>query len=177
MEPISRKAGAAGTAGARQVLSDGQKSAPSKFDLLRSDLNQKLAAAAQLPPPVTSINDQQKKLLENDLRRKLQTSRSPQELFEGEMKQLRTGIADLNRHVSAVPDVSAFAPLRERLKGIESDFNASEKLLKDLGSLDDPKRLLEVQMQVYKLSHNVEILSKVMSEAASGINTILRTQV
>ena len=177
MEPISRKAGAAGTAVARQILSDVQKSAPSKFDLLRADLNQKLTGAAQLPPKVTTLNDQQKDLLKNDLRRKLETGKSPQELFSGDMNQMRAGIADLDRQVAAVPDISAFAPLRERLKSVESDFNASAKLLTNPGSMDDPKRLLEMQMEVYKLAQNVEIMSRTVSEATSGVKTILQTQV
>jgi hypothetical protein len=176
MEPISRKA-AAGASGARQALSEGQKSAPSKFDLLRADLNQKLMGAAQLPPKVTSINDQQKELLKNDLRQKLATGRTQREVFSGDMSQLRSGIADLNRQVAAVPDLSAFAPLRERLKSIESDFNASAKLLKSPSSIDDPNRLLEMQLEVYKLAQNVEIMSRTVSEATSGIKTILQTQV
>jgi hypothetical protein len=177
MEPISRKAGAAGAAGTRHVPQDGQKSTPSKFDLLRADLNQKLTGNTQLPPKVTNINDQQKNLLENDLRRKLETAKSPQELFGTDMKQLRSGIADLNRQVAAIPDVSAFAPLRDRLKSIESDFSASAKLLTNTSSMDDPKRLLQMQMEVYKLAQNVEIMSRTVSETASGVKTILQTQV
>ena len=46
MEPITRKTGAAVTAEARQSASEGQKTGPSKFDLLRADLNQKLKQLA-----------------------------------------------------------------------------------------------------------------------------------
>ena len=93
------------------------------------------------------------------------------------MSQLRVGIADVNRQVSAVPNTSSFAPLRQRLQSIESDFDASAKLLNTPGSLDDPNRLLQMQMEVYKLTSNVEILSRTVSEAASGAKTILQTQV
>jgi hypothetical protein len=174
MEPISQRAG---TAGARQALSDGPKSEPSKFDLLRADLNQKLAGAAAIPPKVTSIDDQQKKVLENDLRRKLEAGKSPREVFTKDMQQLSSGITELNRQVGAVPNAGASSSMRERLQNIESDFNASAKLLKDPGNLSDPGRLLEMQMQMYKLSQNVEILSRVVSDAASGVKTIVQTQV
>ena len=176
MGPISRPTAAAQTGKMDQALSDAPKSGPSKFDRLRADLLQS-SNAPQLPAKVTTITDQQKQLLENDLRRKLQTGKNPQEVFGADMSQLRVGIADVNRQVSAVPNTSSFAPLRQRLQSIESDFDASAKLLKAPGSLDDPNRLLEMQMEVYKLTSNVEILSRTVSEAASGAKTILQTQV
>jgi hypothetical protein len=172
MEPITRKTGVAGSA-ARQAFTEGPKSAPSKFDLLRADLKQKL----QLPPKVTTIKDQQKAQLQNDLRRRLAAGESPQQMLGTDMNRIQAGIADLNRQVAAIPDTSAFGPLRERLQSIESDFNASAKLLDNAASLDDPKRLLNMQMEVYKLAQNVEIMSRTVSEVASGAKTILQTQV
>ena len=177
MEPISRKAGASGTARAQQPPAEGQKSAPSKFDRLRAELNQRLTPAGQLPSKVASINDEQKRLLANDLRRKLETGKGPREILGGDMKQLNSGITNLNRQVAAVPDGSVFAPLRERLKSIESDFNASAKLLETPMSLDDPGKLLQMQMEMYKLTENVEVLSRTVSEAASGVKTLLQMQV
>jgi hypothetical protein len=177
MGPISRQTGAARAGGTGQNLSDAPKSTPSKFDRVRADLAMQSTGAAQLPPKVTTISDQQKQLLGNDLRRKLETGKSPQEILGPQVNQLRTGIADLNRRVSAVPDTSASNPLRQRLQSIESDFKASANLLQSPGALDDPKRLLEAQVEVYKLTSNVEILSRTVSEAASGAKTILQTQV
>lgn len=175
MEPISQKAG---TAGARQsIAADGQKSGPSKFDLLRADLNQKLAGSMRIPDKVTSISDQQKALLENDLRRKLASGKAPQELFGGDMRQLGNSVADLSRQVAAIPKTSAFAPLRERLQSIESNFNSSAKLLNNAGNLEDPKQLLEMQMEMYKLAQNVEMLSRVVGDVASGVKTMIQTQV
>lgn len=166
MQPISPKAGTAAGGERRQALAEGQKAAPSKFDLLRADLSQKLAASPQAAPKPAPPQDQG--TLRNDLRQKLAAP---------DVDQLRGGIADLNRRVAAAPDVSAFEPLRERLKSIEADFNASANLMKGPGSFDDPNRLLEMQMEVYKLAQNVEIMSKTVSEATSGVKTILQTQV
>jgi hypothetical protein len=178
MGPITPQTGAAARAGSGDTLQpDRLKSAPSKFDRVRADLAQQSTAAAQLPPKVTTISDQQKQLLANDLRQKLESGQSPQQIIGADMSQLRAGIADLNQKVSATPDTSAFAPLRQRLQSIESDFDASAKLLKTPASFDDPNRLLQMQMEVYKMTENVEILSRTVSEAASGAKTILQTQV
>ena len=175
MQPISLKGGAA-TAPVRQALAEGHKTALSKFDLLRADLNQKLAGNAQVAPQATALQQQQG-VLRNDLRQKLATAPVPQGTAGGDVNQLRAGIADHGRRVAAAPDVGAFEPLRDRLKGIEADFNASAKLMSGPGSLDDPHRLLEMQMEVYKLAQNVEIMSRTVSEATSGVKTILQTQV
>jgi hypothetical protein len=174
MEPISQKAGAAH---ARQSSQQEQKAGPSKFDLLRADLNQKLAASTQLPPKVTGVDDQQKQLLQNDLRRKLDAGKSPQEIVGSDMNRLGAGIADLNRQVAASPNISASSPLRDRLASVEADFNNSAKLLKNPGDLSDPSRLLDMQVEMYKLSQNVEILSRVVSDVASGVKTMVQTQV
>jgi hypothetical protein len=84
---------------------------------------------------------------------------------------------NVRRQVSAVPDITAFAPLRDRLNSIESDFNASAKLLDGNVSLNDDGKLLEMQMQMYKMTENVEVLSRTVSEVGSGVKTILQTQV
>ena len=177
MEPITRKAAATASTKAQQGQADWQKTGPSKFDRLRADLNQQLISAGQLPPKVVSITDQQKQILANDLQRKLASGKSPQEIVGGQMNQLRSGIGNVQRRVSAVPDTGAFAPLRDRLKSIESDFNASAKLLDGSVPLNDESKLLEMQMQIYKMTENVEILSRSVSEAGSGVKTILQTQV
>jgi hypothetical protein len=177
MEPVTRKAAATASTAAQQGLAEANKTAPSKFDRLRADLIQQLVPAGQLPPKVVSITDQQKQLLSNDLQRKIASGRSPQEIVGDQMNQLRNGITNVKQQVSAVPDVPAFAPLRERLKSVESDFNASAKLLDGNVSLNDHDKLLEMQMQMYKMTENVEVLSRTVSEVGSGVKTILQTQV
>jgi hypothetical protein len=177
MGPIAPQTGVARAGRTAALLPDSTKSAPSKFDRVRADLASQSAPAAQLPPKVTAISDQQQQVLANDLRKKLAAGQSPQQVFGSDMEQLRTGIANLDQKIAGVSDSSALTPLRQRLQSIEADFNASARLLKTPGSLDDPKQLLEMQMQMYKLTENVEILSRAVSETASGAKTLLQTQV
>jgi type III secretion system YscI/HrpB-like protein len=176
MDPISRTAGA-GTSNTQQPAADGRKSGPSKFDQLRADLNQKLNPAGQSAQGPVSLSGAQKQSLENDLHQKLQLGQSPRAGLTSDLKRLQAGIADLQQRVAAVPDSTSSSALRNRLQSIESEFNASAKLLDDPAALNDPKSLLQMQMQVYKLSENVEILSRTVGDAASGVKSILQTQV
>jgi len=173
MEPISQKAAAA----VKQGASDSKKSAPSAFDRLRSDLQQKLSESIQLPAKVTTIEAQQKLSLENNLRKKLATGLNPAEIAKGSVDQLTGSVADLNRKIEALPRSASLEPLRSRLQSIEDDFNRSSKLLKNPGDLNDPKQLLAMQMEMYKVSQNVEILSRVVGDVASGVKTMVQTQV
>jgi len=175
MEPISQKVG--GMLARQTTQQPGQKSAPSKFDTVRADLNQKLNAQAQMPEKVTSVSAQEKHALVNDLRAKLQTPGAAQNALQGELNKLGDGIAQVKQQVAAAPKSSALDPLRERLASVEADFNNSANILKSPGNLSDPNRLLEMQVEMYKLSQNVEILSRVVGDVASGVRTMIQTQV
>jgi hypothetical protein len=79
--------------------------------------------------------------------------------------------------VAAIPANAALDPLRARLGLIETQFAESGRLLNTAGSLSDPKALLGVQVQLYQMMSNVEMLSKVVDQMTSGVKTILQTQV
>jgi type III secretion system YscI/HrpB-like protein len=174
MEPISQKVA---SATAKQAASEAKKSTPSQFDLLRSDLNQKLSSGIPLPAKVTTVDAQQKLRLENDLRQKLAAGANPAELATGTLQRLQTSVTNLSQKVNALPKSDPFAPLRNRLQSVEADFNRSSQLLQNPGDLNNPKQLLAMQMEMYKVSQNVEILSRVVSDVASGVKTLVQTQV
>ena len=174
MDPIAQKMA---STSAKQGATETRKSSPSPFDLLRSDLNEKLSGTIQLPPKVAAIDAQQKLSLENDLRQKLAGGANPAELARGTFEQLQTSVTDLSRKVDALPKIDSFAPLRNRLQSVEADFNRSSKLLQNPGDLNNPAQLLAMQMEMYKVSQNVEILSRVVGDVASGVKTVVQTQV
>ncbi|HWR50349.1 MAG TPA: hypothetical protein VN428_04540 [Bryobacteraceae bacterium] len=180
MDPITGKAAARGAAQARtgSAASQTQKTAPSKFDELRSELVQRLADQSRIPPEV-KISPQQQAALRNDLEKKLSQS-SPQQVHADlrvERARAENSIENVRRTITELPAHSAFDPIRSRLQSIETQFAGTGKLLGNLGKLDDPESLLKVQMQLYEVTKNMEVLSKVVDSVNSGIKTILQTQV
>jgi hypothetical protein len=155
------------------------KPGPSKFDTIRADLRQQLLDKAKLPPKISEIAPQQKKLLENDLRRRLQEAapQSPKELFKSEISTARTGLDKLNQAIAKIPQHEAFSPLRERLKSIEKDFAATNKAISNPKALDSPEALLDMQQKLYGVTQNIEVLSEVVNQVDSGIKTVMQTQV
>jgi type III secretion system YscI/HrpB-like protein len=177
---IAGKAGAQAINPSQQLKPlDGQKVSPSKFDKIRTELSERLASSLQLPPAVTQVSDQQKKVLASELQKRLSEggAQSPKDLMKVEMKNAQEGIDKLNRAVSAMPSSSAFDPLRQRLKDIEGQFQASGNLLNELGKSNSPQDLLKMQMQIYQVTQNVEILTKVVDGVSQGIRTMMQVQV
>jgi CRISPR/Cas system-associated endoribonuclease Cas2 len=172
------KLGAKGLARVQQSSSAG-KIGPSKFDALRADLNKQLSKPLNIPPLVTRISEQQRTVLENDLRRRLDGAGAtqPRDFFKVDFKNAKTQVQNLNRAAAGLPKSDALAPLRDRVKAIEEQFEASGKLLKGLDSIDNPEELLRVQVQLYQVTQNVELMSKVVDQVSSGIKTVLQTPV
>lgn len=162
----------------QQGAKDLQKQGPSKFDDVRAKLDAQLADRVKVPP-TAQVSPAQKKLLESDLRKRLERTRSttPTEFFKVEMKNNKTGVERLRQAVGAMPKIKALEPIRQRLSAIETQFEQSGKLLKGLGTLDSPQGLLKVQVQMYQLTQNIELMSKVVDQVNSGIKTVLQTQV
>ncbi len=157
-----------------------EKTGPSKFDQVRVKLqDQQFVLQDKLPPQVTQVSGQEKRVLESDLRRRLEQTRAQTagELFKGDLKKVRVGMEGLNRQVSSVPKSPVLDALRQRLNSIEVQFKETGKLAKGVSNLDNPRDLLKVQTQIYQLSENIEIMTKVVEQVNTGIKSILQTQV
>jgi hypothetical protein len=173
------KIGAKAVAQSQELMGrSAAKTAPSKFDSIRSELVQKVASGLKLPPAAVRISAVDRKRLENDLRKRLSgtSSQTPKDVFRVEMKNTRLGIQSLNQAVNKLPAHNAFAPVRDRLTQIEAQFKKSGDLINNMKDMD-PQALLKVQMQLYELSGNIELVSKLVDQASSGIKTVMQTQV
>jgi len=157
-----------------------EKGGPSKFDQIRSNLqDDRLNVPYNLPPQVTQVSGQQTRILESDLRKRMQAgrSRSPREVFKVDMKRTQVSMEGLTRQVNALPKTSAFDPIRQRLNTIEANFKATGELVNGLAGTNNPRDLLKVQVQIYQMTQNIELVSKVVEQVNSGIKSILQTQV
>jgi hypothetical protein len=144
------------TAGAEQAAADSPQAPQTPAELTRPNRDKMLA----------------------DLRRKIDSSgaKTPQELFRGEMQQMQVNLDKVRKQVEAVPRRSESGPLRDKLSSIEASFANADKMLQSMSSLDSPRDLLKMQMQIYQMSQNVEILSKAVEQMSSGAKQVLQTQ-
>jgi hypothetical protein len=153
------------------------KAQPSAFDVIRSKIADKVAADLKTPPPVQP-NAQQVASLESGLKTRLERTdaRTATEFFRVEMKDSKAALEKLTHAVDKLPRQSAFSPVRERLNLIEQQYQKSGDLIGRVKNMD-PQSLLKAQVQLYQLSENMELLSKVVEQMTSGVKTIMQTNV
>lgn len=156
------------------------KASPSKFDQVRARLDQPSAAhdlsIAQNSP---RVSPQEKKWLEAQFKKRLEEvrQRDLHEIFRADLRESKERVDAIRRRVSAQPASPALEPVKARLLQVESQYLESGRLLRGLGKLDSPADYLKMQLQMYQLTQNVELLSKIAGEVVGGVNKVLSTQV
>jgi len=157
-----------------------QKQGPSKFDSVRSNLESRQSTSqVQLPPEIKTVSMDQQKTLESDLRKRLQqgAGRPSPEIYRPEISKIREGVERVRQKVEALPKQSAFEPLRLRFNNVESMFKQAGSLVQGINSTYSPAEMMKVQIQMYQLTENLELLVKAVEQTNTGVKTILQTQV
>ena len=154
------------------------KSGSSRFDEIRARL-QDGGPQPALPPEIERISPEQTRMLQSDLRRRLDrtSATSAADLFHGDIGKNRASLDDMSRRVNAMPQSEATQPFRDRLVRLEGQWAESQKNVASIGGLGSPGDLLKVQIQMYQLSSNLELMSKAVEQVNSGVKSILQTQV
>jgi hypothetical protein len=143
-----------------------------KFDQARQDALAGAEKAQELSPAAS-------KQIEHDLRKRIEAAKTtnPAKLYGGDLGEARKRIDGLSKRVESMKSPSEASPLRDRLAQIEAQFAASEKRMAAIPETDNLRDLLAMQNEMYKLGQNIEILSKVVDAATSGIKSTLQMQV
>jgi hypothetical protein len=172
-----------GDAAVAAVKGSGPGGAPKKgasqFDKVRESARQRQVLMPAQLPPVTQISADQKRMLRTELRKKLDQNevRSPGQLFRTDIQNAHDGVRRLSHKINALPKTPDMEPLRSRFAAIESRYRNSSKMLSKIPNLDSPRDLLQVQVQLYSLTQDIEIVSKVVDQVNTGTKQILQTQV
>ncbi|MBI1352751.1 MAG: hypothetical protein GC160_00285 [Acidobacteria bacterium] len=149
------------------------------FEQVRQSMAEKMQSTAQMPPEAAAPTAEVKKSLATELHKKLQNSqmKTPQQVFGPEMQDLGGKINGLRVKVEKTPNTPELSPLRTRLEKLESQFSQTGARLEKLTSTNDPRAMLQLQVEVHQMTQNFEIVSKVVEQVNSGVKQIIQTQV
>ncbi len=155
------------------------KTGESKFDKVRSRLLDEQAEHAEIPPEVKQVSADQQKALQADLSQRVEKmgTTSPADLFAVNLTQAKAGVQHLTNRVNALPKTPAFEPFRQRLASIDAQYQQAGQLVGSLDGKQSTGDLMKIQLQMYQLTENLELMSKVVEQVSSGVKSILQTQV
>jgi type III secretion system YscI/HrpB-like protein len=156
------------------------KTGPSKFDQVRAKLEQAVSPSNQrLNQNSAQTSPVAGKQSGVDLKRQLEQvrQRDLNEIFKADLQESKKKVDAVRKELTAQPPSEALEPVKDRLLQIENQFLESGKLLRGMGKLDSPQDYLKMQLEMYRLTQGVELLSKVAGEVVGGVNKVLSTQV
>jgi hypothetical protein len=153
------------------------KTAESKFDKVRAGLREKDAEQVQLPPEVKQVSLPQQNALKAEMKGQLAKGADPRQVLSVHLQRTKQKADLLATRVQSLPKTPALQPLRDRLFSIDTQFQNAGKLVNSIKGGESPQQLLKVQMSMYQLSENVELMSKAVEQVSSGMKNILQTQV
>jgi hypothetical protein len=152
----------------------------SKFKEVQQNAKKKEAAAAPPDlPAMQQVDAAQAKKLERALGKRLEQMQTsdPTKLFGSDMKQIRQKLDATAGRIEQTGKKEPVPGIRDRLQAIDAQYQAAEQKLKQIPDTNNLRDLLSLQTEMYKMSQNLEILSKVVDAAASGVKQTLQTQV
>jgi hypothetical protein len=150
----------------------------SKFDTIR-DQDRPDDQKNGVGPNASSSRSDRQELLKHELRKKLDAhpSRKPAEVFGDDLKATRSSLNQLKKRVEAAPSSSAVDQIKTRLADLDMQFQKADSAIEGMDGPASPKQLLKLQTDMYELSENLGIVSKMTDQVTSGIKSILQTQV
>ncbi len=179
-DPVSLKTGLGGIpiTGAEGATPVEKKSGAGSFAAVKEEV----AASkekAQLPPAVESVSEAERKQLISDVRQRMESSpgAKPQEVYGPDMQGAETRMNKLRRRVEQLPKGAEADALKQRLELVDQQYQGAARMLEKMPAMDDPRKLLQLQMQMYQMSQNLELVSKTVEQVNSGVKQIMQTQV
>ncbi len=93
------------------------------------------------------------------------------------METGRRHITRLSKQIEGLRGMPAAQGLGGRLTGIEQQYAQLNTMLRTMPANAGPQRWIVLQQQMYSMSENIGTLSKMVSQASSGMKSMLQTQV
>lgn len=104
-------------------------------------------------------------------------SPSPADALKPKLNYAGNSLAALNTRVAAIAPTSAAQSLQNRLDLLNVKFRAIGDAFQNSAAKNDPMQLLRLQNDIYQLDEELELVSRVVDQATSGVRSLLQTQI
>jgi hypothetical protein len=175
MDPITTKATGLGSGATQGTHIDrAPKAEPSKFDKIREKMQSDAASPANPAEQATAAA----KTHAPDAAARLDATKPPsRDIFTPHVEKNKVQLDHLKQRVDKLPKSDALDPLKKRLSALEQQQSSITSGLGKFDADTPPAEFLNMQMQVYQISEQIEMVTKVVDQLATGVKSILQTQV
>jgi len=153
----------------------GAKAVVAQTDLAASTGKQFSADVAKDTPEMAVLKElaaPDRKHMEHELRVRIERAgnQKPEVLFGGDLDKIGTKI-------DAMQAKRVSPSIRAELEKVEARYHASQAKLEQIPETNNLRDLLKMQTEIYEMGESVELLSKVIESAVSGVKQTLQMQV
>jgi len=164
MDPLSLKAAALGAGDLLEAgVEAAKKVGPSRFD----ELSQKISGGPGTQSSTVPLQPQTIGA----------TSPAMASTVNNQLHVTGASLQRLNQRVQAASQSTEIGTIRTLVEQLAVRFTNVGDSVRQVGVQANPQKLLAMQAKIYQISEDVELLSKMVDQATSGVKTILQTQV
>jgi hypothetical protein len=153
------------------------KSGASKFDKVRSQLKDNAGSEAHPTSPQAPANPA---AVGNDAgvdRAQRSAPVTPPDRVRQGLSASQYHLARLQARVESTPGANSISGLQNRLTSIEHQYTRLDAVARAMPANASPQQWIALQQQVYSMNESIGVLSKMVTQAASGVKSVLQTQV
>jgi hypothetical protein len=152
-----------------------EKTGASKFDKIRSQLKDNAGNEAS---PAESASPANSPASGNPSVDRVQRgSAATLDRVHQSLASSQYHLARLKERVESTPGVSSMQGIQSRLTGVEHQYTRLDSAVKAMPPNASPQQWIALQQQVYGMEESIGVLSKMVGQAASGVKSVLQTQV
>jgi hypothetical protein len=153
------------------------KSGASKFDQIKNQLKDNAASEGSSTQSTSPVNASAPGDASNGDRLHRGAAVSAPDRVRENLAASQHQLTRLKDRISTTPEAGSAQGIQGRLASVERQYTQLDSAVKSLSPSSSPQQLLALQQQVYNMNENISTLSKLVSQASSGVKSILQTQV
>jgi len=152
------------------------KAGASKFDKIKSQLKDKAGNEASTAESASPVNTPAPSSDSSVDRVQRGVVAAPDRVRQS-LAASQYHLANLRESVESTPGMSVMQGLQGRLTSAEHQYTSLSSAVNAMPPNASPQQWMALQQQAYSMSENIGVLSKMVGQAASGVKSVLQTQV
>lgn len=153
------------------------KSGASKFDQVKNQLKDNAEGEGSSMQSASPSNAPGSGDLTSSDRLHREAAASASDRVRENLAASQHQLTRLKDRIGSTPEVGSAQGIQGRLASVERQYTQLNSAVKSLSPGSSPQQILALQQQVYSMNENISTLSKLVSQASSGVKSILQTQV